>query len=248
MLDTSVTQLMTTIKRGLKARGKTYRDVAAALRLSEPTVKRMFSQGNLTVARLAELAGLLDLSLAELTRQAEESQLPLERLTQEQERELVGNTCLLLVAICALNHWSLANILDKYRLGEAECLTHLLALEKMRLISLLPGNRIRLRVARHFEWLPDGPIRRYFQTQGLGDFMDSLFDQSAEQLVFVHGMLSEQAYAQLQGKLARLHREFAELHEESLKQPFAQRRGTGLLLAYRDWEPQAFASLRKTQR
>lgn len=248
MPDISVSRLMTTIKRGLKARGMTYRDVAISLALSEPTVKRMFSNGNLTVARLGQLAQILEMSLAELAQQAEAGHELIERLDVAQERELVADMRLLLVAICTLNHWSLIDIIQKYRIDQAECIKCLLTLDRMRLISLLPGNRIRLLVARNFEWLPDGPISRYFHSEGLTDFIDSRFADPTEKLVFVHGMLSEQAYAQLQGKLARLHREFAELHQESLKAPFAQRRGTGLLMAYREWEPQAFASLRNVSR
>jgi hypothetical protein len=38
---------------------------------------------------------------------------------------------------------------------------------------------------------------------------------------------------------------FAQLHDESLTAPLAQRRGTGLLLALREWEPAGFACLRR---
>jgi predicted nucleotidyltransferase len=38
-----VTQLITTLKRQLKQQGKTYRDVALALDLSEASVKRLFA-------------------------------------------------------------------------------------------------------------------------------------------------------------------------------------------------------------
>lgn len=50
----------------------------------------------------------------------------------------------------------------EYRLTRAECVKYLLMLDRMGLVELLPGDRIRPRVARDFDWSPDGPIRRYF--------------------------------------------------------------------------------------
>ena len=40
------------LKRALKERGLTYADVAAALRLSLPTVKRLFASGDFSLARV----------------------------------------------------------------------------------------------------------------------------------------------------------------------------------------------------
>ena len=60
-----VTQLIATIKRQLKSKGLTYRDVARALQLSEPSVKRLFSSERFTVDRLAQISHLLEFTLAD---------------------------------------------------------------------------------------------------------------------------------------------------------------------------------------
>lgn len=240
-----VTQLLTTIKRQLKLQGKTYRDVAGTLGLSEASVKRLLTSDTLGVDRLIEISNMLGFTLAELTQEAALSGTRLHTLTPAQEKELVSDTRLLLVAVCALNHWTLADILAAYRLSEAECLQKLLYLDRLQLIALMPGNRIRLNVARDFDWLPDGPIRRYFRTQGLSDFLSGQFDGPEETLAFTHGMLTESALAAMQVELRRLRARFAELHEESLAAPLPKRRGNGLLLALREWEPAGFTALRR---
>ncbi len=240
-----VSQLIGTLKRELKQQGKTYRDVAGALGLSEPSVKRLFASGSFTLERLVEICNLLGFTLAELAQQAGAGGERLHTLTEAQEQELVSDTGLLLVAVCALNHWTLADMLAVYRLSEAECIQKLLRLDRLQLITLLPGNRIRLNVARDFDWLAHGPIRRYFREQGLPDFLDSRFSGGDDALDFAHGMLTDSALAKLQAELRQLRRRFAELHEESLAAPLARRRGTGLLLAMRDWEPAAFTALRR---
>ena len=240
-----VAQLLTTVKRELKSRGLTYRDVARALALSEPSVKRLFASGRFTLGRLADVAGLLGLTLAELAQQASASVPRLQTLTPAQERQLVDDMKLLLVAACALNGWSLADVTSTYRLTQAECLQRLLRLDRMGLIELLPGNRVRVKVARDFDWLPGGPIRRFFREQGEQDFLEGGFDAAAESLSFVQGMLTDPARAQLDLELRRLRSRFSALHDECVASPLERKHGVGLLLATRPWEPRAFKALRR---
>ncbi|QJE03027.1 transcriptional regulator [Massilia forsythiae] len=240
-----VTQLLATVKRQLKQQGKTYRDVAVALSLSEASVKRLLTSETLGLDRLVEIGNLLGFTLAELAQEAAATETRLRTLSAAQEKELVSDIKLLLVAVCALNHWTLQDMLGVYRLGEAECLHKLLHLDRLHLIALMPGNRIRLNVARDFDWLPDGPIRRFFRTQGLDDFLDSRFDRPEESLAFTHAMLTESALARMQAELRQVRARFAELHQESLASPLPKRRGSGLLLALREWEPAGFTALRR---
>jgi transcriptional regulator with XRE-family HTH domain len=238
-------QLILTIKRQLKIRGLSYRDVASALKLSEPSVKRLFANGRFTVDRLAQLSKLLGLTLAELVQEAAGSEPRLKTLSPAQENELVSDPKLLLVAVCALNHWTLDNIVGTYRLNQAECLQRLLRLDRLRLIDLLPGDRVRINVARDFDWLPGGPIRHFFKAQGEADFLDHTFSAAFDSHAFTHGMLTADASTQFQVELRRLRQKFSELHEASLTAPLAQRRGMGLLMALREWEPVGFAALRR---
>ena len=242
---TEVSQLVLTIKRQLKTRGLTYRDVAAELGISEPSVKRLFATQRFTLARLADLGNLLGFTLAELVQEASASSLRIRTLTEDQERQLVADARLLLTAVCVLNHWAAADIVARYRFTQAECLKRLLVLDRMGLIELLPGDRIRPKVARDFDWLPDGPIRVFFRNQGQADFLSERFDGESETLAFVHGMLTESAQAQLTLELRRMRTRLAVLHEESLQAPLSQRHGVGLFLAMREWEPMSFRELRR---
>ena len=217
-----VPQTIATVKRHLKAQGLTYRHVAAALKLSEASVKRVFARESFTVERLAAIAHLLGFTLAELLAESAAELPQLRMLTSEQEAKLVGDGKLLLVAVCALNRWSAAEIIAEYRLTRAECLKYLLVLDRMGLIELLPGDRIRPRVARDFDWLPDGPIRRYFIDHALDDFLGSPFGERDEALEFAQGMVTESDLAQLRQELRRLRARMAALHEESTAAPLEQ--------------------------
>lgn len=238
--------ILAAIRTRLKAQGMTYRDVARALRLSEPSVKRLFSTGRVTLDRLVELSHLLGYSLAELASEAAAEEVRLHTLTAAQEKELVSDEKLLLVAVCVLNQWQIADMVRAYALSEAECIERLVRLDRLRLIDLLPGNRVRLNVARDFDWLPDGPIQRYFEHGGQADFLHARFSAEGEMRCFLHGMLTDEATTKLQAEIRRLRQSFAELLQASLSAPLAMRHGRGLLFATREWELPAFEALRRS--
>jgi hypothetical protein len=243
-----IDQLVLTLKRHLKAQGLGYRHLAAALAISEPSVKRMFAARKFSLERLLEISNLLGFTLAELAQEAAVSENRLHTLSESQERELVSDEKLLLVAVCVLNQWTVTDIRAAYQLTEAECIQRLVQLDRLRLIHLLPGNRIRLNLARDFDWLPNGPIRRFFHEKGLGDFLKADFAGNDQMLVFTYGMLTEGAVAKMQTEIRRFRQRFAELHEESLAAPLAKRHGIGMLLAMREWELAAFTNLRPTRK
>lgn len=237
--------LIATLKRQFRSQGMTYRDLAQKLGISEPSVKRMLASRRLTVERLVNIAEILGLTLAELAQEAALGEGRLRALNEIQERELVADEKLLLVAVCVLNHWTVSDITDAYAFTQAQVIGYLARLDRLRLIHLLPGNRIRLNVARDFEWLPRGPIRSFFFCQGMGDFLGSGFGGSDDVLAFSHAMLTDAAMAKMQGELRKLRQRFGELHEESLIAPLAKRHGTGLLFAMREWELAAFTQFRR---
>ncbi|WP_018605191.1 helix-turn-helix domain-containing protein [Uliginosibacterium gangwonense] len=240
-----IDQLLTTLRRHLKAQGLTYRDLAARLGVSEQCVKRMFATQRFTLDRLMEISRILGFTLAELTLEASAREALLHTLSAEQERQLIANDKLLLVAVCMLNQWEVADIVKTYQISESECIENLLKLDRLRLLNLLPGNRVRLNVARDFDWLPGGPIRRFFQNEGLPDFVADDFSRPTEMMTFTYAMLTDAAVEKMQIEMRRLRQKLAELHEESQQSPRSKRHGTGLLVAMREWELGIFSALRR---
>jgi transcriptional regulator with XRE-family HTH domain len=238
--------LVATLKRLLKARGCTYQQVAEHLGLSEPSVKRQFSRQSFRLETLESICDLIKLDLAELVQAAEDSHADVHQLSAEQEADLVSDPRRLLVAVCVLNHMTLAQIVANYRLSKAEGVAQLLRLDRLQLIRLLPENRVKLKIARDFGWRPDGPIQRFFRERVQTDFLDANFQYAGEFLRFQHAMLTPAANLRFQQRLLRLLQEFAEFHKDCVMAPADERYGTSLLLAMRPWELAAFESLRRT--
>lgn len=206
-------------------------------------MKRLFTNGRVSLDRLVALCDKLGVTLAELANDAAASAPRVRRLTEAQEAEVAADTKLLLVAACVLNHWSAADICRLYRIEPPECLRKLIQLDRLGLIELLPGERIRLNLARDFDWLPGGPIRRFFREHGEPDFLDAAFGDAGETHVFLHGMLSADARAAFLTQIQQLRQRFDASHEDSRAAP--TRRSVGLLLAMREWEPPDFVALRR---
>ena len=167
--------LIKTLKKELRSKGITYKKLGVALQLSESAVKYMFAKHTLTLQRTDAICDLLGLELSDLVKLSENDKPELNQLSINQETTLVSNTPLLLVAYCALNHWTLTDIIDQYNLTETQCIQLLVQLDKMKLIELHTNNRIRLLASPNFAWQPNGPIERFFRQQVQAQFLNGNF-------------------------------------------------------------------------
>lgn len=238
-------RLVAALKKLLREKGLTYRKVAERIGLSEQSVKRLFSRQSFTLDRVVQVAALMGMSLAEVASYAEEQRSTMRTLTEAQEKEVVAEPLLLLVAACVLSGWTVEDITSLYKVTPAECIKRLVKLERIGLITLMPGNRVRPNVARGFDWRPGGPIQKFFRAQEKSDYLASEFTGEGEAHFFLYGMLTPAARLRLQGQLRKLREEFFELHRECLPLPLGQRSNTCLLVAQRHWEPRSFAALRR---
>lgn len=237
--------LIETLKAELKKRGKTYSEVAPVLGLSEASVKRLFSTGNISLPRLERLCDFLNLEFGDLVRSMEQRSNLTTSLTLAQEEELVSDMRLLLMAHFLINGLDVDTIVERYAISQLDSIQLLAQLDRLKIIELLPGNRVRVRLSRQFRWLPRGPIQRFYERSIQSEFLHARFSGPNEQRLFVSGMLSPESSARLIRKLHRLAAEFDELSLEDRNQPLEQRSGTSLIMAMRAWEPAAFTQLRR---
>lgn len=241
----STLDLVTTIKKELKAAQMTYADLAAALGLAESSVKRMLSKGDMSLARVDAICRALKLDFAELARRVADAQPLLTELTAEQEHSVVSDKKLLLVAICVLSQWTLEQMSASYRLSEAECVKYLAQLDRLGIIELRPLNRYRLKLAKTFRWRPHGAVMNYFREHALLDYFAGGFDGAGEGLMLVHGSVSRTLAPLFLERLQRVAQDFAHQHQTDQKLADQDREGYTLVLAMRSWEFEALHQLRR---
>ncbi len=238
-----INNLLGTLKKALKSHGLTYAQVATHLDLTEASVKRLFSEQQISLQRLEQICQLMQMEISDLVQLMNEQQPQLQQLTHEQEEEITRDLMLLLVTVCVLNRWTMNEILDWYKISEHECLQKLIKLDKLKLIELLPRNKIKLRVATNFGWRDGGPIQQFFQEKIAQEFFKARFDNQDEYLLVLNGMLSPASHKEFQRKLKRVAREFDELNNQDAGLPLEERKGVTLVLAARNWNYGLFKPL-----
>jgi transcriptional regulator with XRE-family HTH domain len=241
MSNTSL--MIDALKRQLKAKAVTYAELARRIGLSEASVKRMFAQRSFTLARLEQVLDAIGMDFAELAQAASDAPQLISQLTYAQEKEIIGDTKLLVVAVAALNMIALEQIVTVYRIAEAEAVKYLLRLDKIGFLALLPNNRVKLLVSRTFSWIPNGPIQAYFRDEAYGDYFDTRFAGENELMRLVSVMLSPRSTRALLDRLKQVADEFSQQHQDDARLPYDQRHTLTFLLAARPWMPKAFQAL-----
>lgn len=239
-------RLVQEIKQLLKRRGITYRELAGELELSESAIKQMFASGNMTLARLDKICEVLALDLSDLVQLSEATAQRLQSLSLEQEQELISDPKLLLTAYCLVNHWTFNDILDRYEITEVEGIRYLARLDRMKLIELLPGNRVKPLIAGNFSWQNNGPIEQYFRREVQGPFFNANFTDDGCLRLVKNGDISAVARQQILERLHAVGQLFDDTVREERKLPLEQRQGTTMVLAIRHWIFDAFSQIERT--
>ena len=228
-------QLLTSLKKCLKAKGITYRQLGEAMELSEASIKRLFSEQTFSLKRLEEICNILDLSLYDLAKISVDAETGPSVLSIEQEAVLSKNPKLLVFFYLLLNGRSPDSITKDYQVSQKESLRFLLKLDKLKLIELHPDNKVRLLTQKNIKWRQGGPIRDRYEKIIKEEFLNAPFDQPEERLRFETGKLSDGSQSVMLKKIHRLFKEYIELTEIDQALPQEKSHNTGLMIAFRPW-------------
>lgn len=239
--------VLETLKGCLKSRRLKYRDVAQHLGLSEASVKRLFSQGDLSLERLEQILTLMDIRLIDFFALLQEDCSYISTLTAEQEESLISHPKLLLIFFLLLNGWPLQEIYNTFNIEQLESIQLLAKLDKLNLIELLPHNKVKLLTAINFSWRKNGQVQRFFEEHVLTDFFKDKFNNPNASLIFMGGMLSDASIEKSKKLFEECASKINDLMREDLKLPINKRFGIGAVLALRRWELPIFSDLRKNK-
>ena len=232
------------LKRSLKTRGMTYRDLAKKVGLSEASIKRVFSAETFTLQRLEEVCAAIGVSMSELVRIAADSRESRSQyLSLDQEQLLAEDPRLLACFYLLLNGRSSEEIMARMDLSERELREFYVKLDAEKLIELQPRLKVRMRVGPVITWRTDGPVYRVHQRQVKAEFLQSEFQGLQEALHFRSAELSEASARILARKLEQLAREFAELATLDVSLPTREKQSVALLMAFRPWVFSMFKDL-----
>ena len=233
-------ELLETLKQELRVHRITYAQIAQSLKLSESSIKRLFSEGDMSLSRLESICGLMGLDFAQLAQRAAERRRHLLELSEEQEQRLVANDKQVLMAVHLLYGWTYEQVLQYYAIDPHEGQRLLTVLDSLGMIELLANNQFRITISRDFQWRKDGPIQKFFEREVQGEFFRSKFTGEGELKLVLNGWLSMNTLKAFHENIYRLKKEF-EMHKENDRHvPVEERRGTTMVIAVRPWSLEIF--------
>jgi transcriptional regulator with XRE-family HTH domain len=240
--------LLKALKQALRTKGVSYRAAAGTLGLSESSIKRLFAEKGFTLPRLEKLCELAEIDIAQLVQLAEASLQQVDRLSIEQEQEIVDDPKLLIVGVCLINQCSFDEILQKYNIAETELIRCFAKFDSFNIIEYLPGNNYRLKLSRSFSWNDNGPIKRYFLESLMKDFLTHEIISTNNHLHYVWGMLTVDSAKTFVGKIQKVVDEYSQLAGQDARLPMNEKMTSSLLVLFReDWEPGMFKALWRSE-
>jgi DNA-binding Xre family transcriptional regulator len=143
--------ILMALKKAYRAAGVQHKDIAETLGVSQMTVKRMLSGKGLKLGTLIQLCAIIDMTVYELldaTERAAATEMP--SLTRDQLTALSVDFMLGTVFFLIGRGWTVERIADELKLNNSEITFALMKLDRLKVITLFPANRIRvLHRSRH---------------------------------------------------------------------------------------------------
>jgi transcriptional regulator with XRE-family HTH domain len=208
--------------------------LAAKLGVSEATAKRWLAGKGLTLDRLDRLAGLADLTIADLAREAEDTPQGLAReLTLAQERALSADIFLSFLFMAILAGIQPDEIMADFSLPSRTMETALLKLERLALIDRLRQGRARALVDRTLVFRK-APLRSLFERHMKHIYFE--LDYAAPETAYASEMvkLSDVGAAQLAELIEKLRGEVQALSDRDRETAVLPRKWYGMLSVMRE--------------
>ena len=239
-------RIIESLKRMMKSRAITYKELAARVNLSEVSIKRIFSQSSMSLARLEQICQALDIGILEIARLSTEQTVDaVESLSLEQEAELAADPNLLACYYLIANGRTGLEISKELGVEEIKVRRWVVKLHSFGLVELLAKNCAKARTGSAISWRKDGPVRRLYEDKVRHEYLQSTFSARHEAMHFRSAEMSDASCRVLLRKLERLALEFRDLAELDRPLPAREKRSMGVLLAARPWVFSMFESIRR---
>lgn len=156
-------RLLRALKKVFRDRGIRQRQIAEALGVSQASVRRYLSGKGIGLQLLEQLCQIAKIRIVDLAEMALNGDQGLaHRLTERQELDLAQNVLTAFIFYLLRYGWTPEEICEECELSKPELIRHLLQLDRLRLIRLLPNNKVRILTVKYPDWQQGGPVRRTF--------------------------------------------------------------------------------------
>jgi DNA-binding Xre family transcriptional regulator len=223
------------LKQILRTKGLSYRELAKGIGMSEAAVKRAFSERAFSLKRIEEICEFLKLSTHDLLDTDSSSEALSRVLTEAQELALASDEKLMCFFYLLASGHSLTRIKGRYRFTEPEITRNLIALDRVRLIRLDPGNRFKLLVEQDFYWPKGGVLEAYYSREIRRDFAEHPFSGARTFELFAAGALSDASLNLVRRRLQELEDDVRKMIRLDRRYQESETSNITIYCAFRPW-------------
>lgn len=157
------------LKKVMKLRGITYRQVSKSLGISEVTVKRLFSARDGSLNRISEICQLVGVSLVDLVSTLSKKEGNVFKFTEKQELFFSRNQNFFeFFYELYERRLSIFEMKKRYGLNDQSVFKYLNGLDRLGLLKLQANNEFRFCVEGKPSWIMGGALQKIY--------LDSMFD------------------------------------------------------------------------
>jgi DNA-binding Xre family transcriptional regulator/predicted transcriptional regulator len=158
-------RILLSLKQILKTRKISYRELANQLKVSEPTIKRLFYSEDCPIGRLIEICELLNIPFSDLVQQSQTNAPQEFTLSEKQEAFFSRHTDVYAFFRYLQNGVGVDEIRSKFHLSQKSIQDFFLKLEKWELITLRPKGQFILKKRGAHRWILHGPLEMKFNEE-----------------------------------------------------------------------------------
>jgi transcriptional regulator with XRE-family HTH domain len=153
-------RLIESLKGVVRSKGWTYAQIAKKLKLSEPTIKRIFQGIPCNVDKITRICDLLEVSLLDLVHLTSDKAPEKYWFTKEQEEFFARHFdyYAFLFSLYYNLEGGLKGLQKAWSISDEESFVYLRRLEKLGLLEVLPGNDYKFKVSGQLNVDDDGVI------------------------------------------------------------------------------------------
>lgn len=157
--------LITELKRILKQRRITYKDLAGRLGISEAGVKRIFLKSDGKISTLSKICDALGFTFTDLVAASRLGSTKVQYLSSKQDEFLARNfDCYVFFNELVIRKKSVSQIQMDHGLNAHSARKYLRALEQLDLIELKSDDRIKLLIQEPVGFVSNGKLRHAIQS------------------------------------------------------------------------------------
>jgi DNA-binding Xre family transcriptional regulator len=229
--------LVEALKKELKKRSVTYAVLAQKVGLTEAAIKRAFAAQNFSLRRLDQFCDAIEIDLSDLLSMATDHSTESRYFDLATEAQLALKPQLLLAFYLILLGHVPKDLQKHLGCDKLQIFKIGRELEKLGLVQVMPGDRIKPRVKKSIRWNINGPLAQKFGIHLKEEFFNSSFTAADEHQDFLTGSLALSSYKIIKRKQVELFKLFDELSDLDSKLKDDLLKGYWIYSGIRPWAP-----------